>query len=77
MKVSRGGRPGISVLMSLTVSVDVTCNNEPCLGIGHNLSLICQPTSEDMKLYFINPSLTSRETSSHATRQGTLAHSSD
>ena len=24
-----------------------------CLGIGHSLSLICQPTSEDMKLYII------------------------
>ena len=22
---------------------------EPCLGIGHNLSLICQMTSEDIK----------------------------
>ena len=24
---------------------------EPCFGMGHSLSLICQPTSEDMKLY--------------------------
>ena len=24
------------------------------IGTGHNLSLICQPTSEDMKLYFIS-----------------------
>ena len=38
--------------MSLTVSVDVS-NIAPYFGIGHNLSLICQPTSEDMKLYFI------------------------
>ena len=28
-------------------------NIEPYFGSGHNLSLICQPTSEDMKLYFI------------------------
>ena len=48
---SRGGRPGLSVLTSLTVSVDV--NIEPCFGSGHSLSLICQPTSEDMKLYII------------------------
>ena len=40
--------------MSLTVSVDVKQHyTEPCFGIGHSLSLICQPTSEDMKLYFI------------------------
>ena len=26
---------------------------EPCFGIGHSLSLICQSTSEDMKLYII------------------------
>ena len=26
---------------------------KPCLGIGHSFSLICQPTSEDMKLYII------------------------
>ena len=25
----------------------------PCFGTGHSLSLICQPTSEDMKLYII------------------------
>ena len=25
-------------------------------GVGHSLSLICQPTSEDMKLYFTNTS---------------------
>ena len=55
-----GGRPGLSVLMSLTVS---QCGRhhgkvgnivEPCFGIGHSLSLICQPTSEaDMKLYIM------------------------
>ena len=33
-----------------TLSNTVT---ELCLGIGHSLSLICQPTSEDMKLYII------------------------
>ena len=26
---------------------------EPCFGIGHNLSLICQMTSEDIKHHFI------------------------
>ena len=26
---------------------------EPYFGIGHNLSLICQPTSEDIKHHFI------------------------
>ena len=25
---------------------------EPCFGIGHNLSLICQMTSEDIKQHF-------------------------
>ena len=25
---------------------------EPCFGIGHNLSLICQLTSEDIKQHF-------------------------
>ena len=25
---------------------------EPCFGIGHNLSLICQLTSEDIKHHF-------------------------
>ena len=40
---SRGGRPGLSVLTSLLVSVDV---------IGHSLSLIYQPTSEDFKHHF-------------------------
>ena len=45
---SRGGRPGLSVLTSLLVSVDVRII-EPCFGIGHNLSLICQLTTEDIK----------------------------
>ena len=49
---SRGGPPGLSVLMNLTVSMDVS-NTELCLSTGHSLSLICQPTSEDMKLYII------------------------
>ena len=33
---------------------------EPCFGIGHNLSLICQMTSEDIKhqLIIINASTT-------------------
>ena len=29
---------------------------EPCFGIGHNLSLICQMTSEDIKHQLIKPS---------------------
>ena len=55
---SRGGRPWLSFLMSLMVSVDVK-QIEPCLGIGHSLSLICQPTSEDIKLYIIVVKLSS------------------
>ena len=46
---SRGGRPGLSVLTSLLVSVDVKIYFEPCFGIGDNLSLMCQLTSEDIK----------------------------
>ena len=49
---SRGGRPGLSVLTSLLVSVDVNYI-EPCFGIGDNLSLRCQLTSEDVKHHFI------------------------
>ena len=52
--MSRGGRPGLSVLTSLLASVDVKIYIvEPCFGIGHSLSLICQPTSEDIKHHFI------------------------
>ena len=39
--------------MNLAVSVDVKQNIDPCLRIGHSLSLIGQPTSEDIKLYII------------------------
>ena len=49
---SRGGRPGLSVLTSLLVSVDVKIY-WTCFGIDHNLSLICQLTSEDIKQHFI------------------------
>ena len=49
---SRGGHPGLSVLTSLLVSVDVK-NIESCFGIGLGLSLICQPTSEDIKQHYI------------------------
>ena len=48
---SRGGRPGLSVLTSLLVSVDVKLYIEPCFGIGLSLSLICQLISEDIKHY--------------------------
>ena len=48
---SRGGRPELSVLTSFLVSVDVNYT-EPCFGNGHSLSLICQLTSEDIKLHF-------------------------
>ena len=50
---SRGGRPGLSVLTSLLVSVDVKLYIEPCFGIGLSLSLICQLPSEDIKHHFI------------------------
>ena len=43
---SRGGRPGLSVLTSLLVSVDVKIY---CTVLRHNLSLICLMTSEDIK----------------------------
>ena len=44
---SRGGRPGLSVLTSLLVSVD-SCI-ESCSRSGLIVSLIYQPTSEDTK----------------------------
>ena len=50
---SRGGRPELSVLTSLLVSVDVKSYIEPCFGIGHSLFLLCQLTSEDIKHHFI------------------------
>ena len=51
---SRGGRPGLSVLTSLLVSVDVKLLFiEPYFGIGPSLSLICQPTSEDIKQHYL------------------------
>ena len=47
---SRGGRPGLSVRTSLLVSVDVSkANIDPCSRIGLSLSLISQPTSEDIR----------------------------
>ena len=51
---SRGGCPGLSVLTSLLVSVDIK-NYWTMLWhcIGHNLSLICQLTTEDIKHHFI------------------------
>ena len=49
----RGGRPGLSVLMSLTVSVDVKQHWTVLRHWSHTLPLISQQTSEDMKLYFI------------------------
>ena len=45
---SRGGRPGLSVLTSLLVSVDVKL-----FGIGLSLSLICQLTSEDIEQHYL------------------------
>ena len=50
--------PGLSVLTSLLVSVDVRIT-EPYFGIGHNLSLIRQLTSEDIKHQFTTISLPS------------------
>ena len=49
---SRGGRPGLSVLTSLLVSVDVSYS-ESCFGIGLSLSLICQLTSEDVTQHYL------------------------
>ena len=43
---SRGGHPGLSVLTRFPWTQRFI---EPCFGIGHNLSLICQLTSEDIK----------------------------
>jgi len=40
---SRGGRPWLPVITSLLVS----------FGIGLSLSLICQPTSEDIKQHYL------------------------
>ena len=34
---------------------------EPCFGIGHNLSLICQMTSEDIKHQLIITAFTDSE----------------
>ena len=49
---SRGGRPGLSVLTSLLVSVDVKIY---CTVLRHwsQLALICLMTSEDIKHQFI------------------------
>ena len=52
LRESRGGCPGLSVLTSLLVSVDVNYI-EPCFGIGLSLSLICQLTSEDIKQHYL------------------------
>ena len=49
MKVEVVGRPGLPVLMSLTVSVDVKQRLNRASRTGHSLSLIRQPTSEDIK----------------------------
>ena len=52
---SRRGSPGLSVLTSLLVSMDVTeaiLNHASAL-IGLSLSLICQPTSEDIKQHYL------------------------
>ena len=46
---SRGGRPGLSVLTSLLVSVDLKLYVQYSFCTGLSLSLICQPTSEDIK----------------------------
>ena len=49
---SRGGRPGLSVLTSLLVSVDVKLYST-MLRHGLSLSLICQLTSEDIKQHYL------------------------
>ena len=53
--MSRGGRPGLSVLTSFLVSVDVKRT-------GLSLSLICQPTSEDIKQHYLPTCVCERET---------------
>ena len=57
---SRGGRPGLSVLTNLMVSVNVKLYIEPCSRIGLSLSLICQPTSEDIKHHLKKNALSMR-----------------
>ena len=53
---SRGGRRGLSVLTSLLASVDVKIYCTMLTSrIGLSLSLICQPTSEDIRHHFIGP----------------------
>ena len=49
---SWGGRPGLSVLTSLLVSVDVKLYRTMLRHIL-SLSLICQPTSEDVKQHYL------------------------
>ena len=49
---SQGGRPGLPALMSLMVSVDVK-QHWTVLRHWSQFVLICQPTSEDIKLYII------------------------
>ena len=51
---SRGGRPGLSVLTSFLVSVDVKRT-------GLSLSLVCQPTSEDIKQHYLPTCVCERE----------------
>ena len=63
---SRGGRPGLSVLTSLIVSVDHYI--EPCFGIGLSLSLICQLTSEDIKQHYL-PTMHGRGMTPHCKTQ--------
>ena len=48
LRENRGGRPELSVLTSLLVSVDVKL-----FGIGLSLSLICQLTSEDIEQHYL------------------------
>jgi len=52
---SRGGRPGLSVLApKRTFWFPWTESyTEPCFGIGLSLSLICHPTSEDIKQHYL------------------------
>ena len=52
---SRGGRPGLSVPNEPSGFRGRKELLKPCFGIGHNLSLICQLTSEDIKHHFIHP----------------------
>ena len=64
--MSRGGRPGLSVLTSFLVSVDVKRT-------GLSLSLICQPSSEDIKQHYLPTCACERERETERETQSVCA----